>query len=111
MNTTGQTATAIRPFHVEVSDEQIGDLRRRIAATRWPSKELVADRSQGVQLAALQAFDASLQANTASLAAAVQQNTPSGPVTPGASGRPTPPRRGLLQSRSCTARRRPLALR
>ena len=50
--TTGEIATAIRPFHVEVSEEQIGDLRRRIAATRWPSKELVGDRSQGVQLAA-----------------------------------------------------------
>ena len=54
--TTGEIATAIRPFHVEVSDEQIGDLRRRIAATRWPSKELVGDRSQGVQLAAARAL-------------------------------------------------------
>src|SRR6188474_900544 len=54
MSTTVETATAIRPFHVEFSDEQIDDLRRRIAATRWPSKELVDDRSQGVQLATLQ---------------------------------------------------------
>jgi pimeloyl-ACP methyl ester carboxylesterase len=46
--------TEIRPFHVEVPEEQIDDLRQRIAATRWPSKELVADRSQGVQLATLQ---------------------------------------------------------
>jgi pimeloyl-ACP methyl ester carboxylesterase len=46
--------TEIRPFHVEIPEEQIDDLRRRIAATRWPSKELVADRSQGVQLATLQ---------------------------------------------------------
>ena len=46
--------TAIRPFHVDVSDEALEDLRRRIAATRWPSKELVADRSQGVQLATIQ---------------------------------------------------------
>jgi pimeloyl-ACP methyl ester carboxylesterase len=47
---TVETGTEIRPFHVEVSREQIDDLRRRIAATRLPSKELVDDRSQGVQL-------------------------------------------------------------
>src|SRR5580658_6479723 len=46
--------TEIRPFRVDVPDEAIADLRRRIAAVRWPSKELVADRSQGVQLAAVQ---------------------------------------------------------
>ena len=46
----------IRPFHIDISDETLDDLRRRIAATRWPSKELVADRSQGVQLTALQAL-------------------------------------------------------
>jgi len=46
--------TEIRSFRVDMSDEAIADLRRRIAATRWPSKELVADRSQGVQLATLQ---------------------------------------------------------
>ncbi len=46
--------TEIRPFRVDTPDEAIADLRRRIAATRWPSKELVADRSQGVQLATLQ---------------------------------------------------------
>jgi pimeloyl-ACP methyl ester carboxylesterase len=45
--------TEIRPFRVDMPDEAISDLRRRIAATRWPSKELVADRSQGVQLATL----------------------------------------------------------
>jgi len=56
MSTTVETATAIRPFHVDYSDEQIDDLRRRIAATRWPTKELVGDRSQGVQLAAMQAL-------------------------------------------------------
>jgi pimeloyl-ACP methyl ester carboxylesterase len=53
---TVETATAIDPFHVEVHDDQIAELRRRIAATRWPSKELVDDRSQGVQLAALKAL-------------------------------------------------------
>jgi pimeloyl-ACP methyl ester carboxylesterase len=56
MSTSVETATEIRPFHVEFSDEAIDDLRRRIALTRWPSKELVADRSQGVQLATAQAL-------------------------------------------------------
>jgi pimeloyl-ACP methyl ester carboxylesterase len=45
---------AIRPFRVEIPEQALDDLRRRIAATRWPSKELVTDRSQGVQLATLQ---------------------------------------------------------
>src|SRR2546428_13523218 len=53
MSSTIDTAVEIRPFHVEIPEEQIDDLRRRVAATRWPSKELVEDRSQGVQLAAL----------------------------------------------------------
>ena len=44
---------AIRPFRVNIPKEAIDDLRRRIAATRWPTKELVQDRSQGVQLATL----------------------------------------------------------
>ncbi len=44
----------IRPFHVNVSDEALTDLRRRILATRWPDKETVADQSQGAQLARLQ---------------------------------------------------------
>ena len=47
------SGTEIRPFRVDVPDEAIADLRRRIAATRWPSRELVADRSQGVQLATI----------------------------------------------------------
>ena len=46
-------STEIRPFHVEVSEEQLADLRRRIDAARWPSRELVDDRSQGVQLATM----------------------------------------------------------
>ena len=54
MSTTVQTATDIRPFHVDIPEEELAELRRRIAATRWPSKELVEDRSQGVQLATLQ---------------------------------------------------------
>ena len=46
--------TAIRPFKVQVPDAALADLRRRIAETRWPDKETVADRSQGNQLAKLQ---------------------------------------------------------
>jgi pimeloyl-ACP methyl ester carboxylesterase len=53
MNTTVDTAIDIRPFQIEIPERQIDDLRRRIAATRWPSRELVGDRSQGVQLATL----------------------------------------------------------
>jgi pimeloyl-ACP methyl ester carboxylesterase len=51
---TLSSETEIRPFRVDMSDEAIADLRRRLAATRWPSKELVQDGSQGVQLATLQ---------------------------------------------------------
>jgi pimeloyl-ACP methyl ester carboxylesterase len=54
MSSTIESSTEVRPFTVEIRAEQIDDLRRRIAATRWPSRELVADRSQGVQLAAAQ---------------------------------------------------------
>jgi Epoxide hydrolase N terminus len=46
--------TAIRPFRVNVPEADFADLRRRLAATRWPDKETVADQSQGVQLAKLQ---------------------------------------------------------
>jgi len=49
----GATA-AIRPFRVHFPDEALADLKRRVAATRWPDKELVTDQSQGVQLATLQ---------------------------------------------------------
>jgi pimeloyl-ACP methyl ester carboxylesterase len=54
MSSTVETATGIRPFHVDVPQEALDDLRRRIEAARLPSKELVADRSQGVQLATIQ---------------------------------------------------------
>jgi pimeloyl-ACP methyl ester carboxylesterase len=49
-------ATAIRPLTTEIPQADLDDLHARIAAARWPSKELVADRSQGVQLATLQAL-------------------------------------------------------
>jgi hypothetical protein len=50
---TGSDKTAIRPIHVNVPEAGLTALRGRIAATRWPTKELVEDRSQGVQLATL----------------------------------------------------------
>jgi pimeloyl-ACP methyl ester carboxylesterase len=49
-------ATGVRPFRIEVPEEQLAALRIRLGATRWPSRELVADRSQGVQLATMQAL-------------------------------------------------------
>ena len=48
------TADAIRPFRIDVPEEDLVDLRRRLAATRWPDRETVADDSQGVPLATLQ---------------------------------------------------------
>ena len=54
MSTGVETATDIRTFQVEIPEEQIDDLRRRIAATNWPEKETVADQSQGVPLAMIQ---------------------------------------------------------
>jgi pimeloyl-ACP methyl ester carboxylesterase len=51
---TVQTAIDIRPYHVDVPDEALEDLRRRIAATNWPEKETVADQTQGVPLAMTQ---------------------------------------------------------
>jgi pimeloyl-ACP methyl ester carboxylesterase len=50
---TVETATEIRPFQIDIPDDALEDLRRRIEATRLPSKELVEDRSQGVQLATI----------------------------------------------------------
>src|SRR5262245_3070021 len=44
-----ETQSAVRPFRVEVSQAALDDLRSRVLATRWPTKELVDDRSQGVQ--------------------------------------------------------------
>ena len=47
---------AIRHFQVDVPQEELDDLRRRVAAMRWPDRELVDDRRQGVQLATIQAL-------------------------------------------------------
>jgi pimeloyl-ACP methyl ester carboxylesterase len=59
---TGETSSAakkegpdaIRPFHIKVPEAKLADLRRRISATQWPERELLADTSQGVQLATMQ---------------------------------------------------------
>ena len=48
------TSTAIRPFRVDVPQAELAEMRRRIAATKWPERELVPDASQGVQLATMQ---------------------------------------------------------
>ena len=53
---TASTESTVRPFRVEVPQAEIDELRRRINATRWPTRELVTDRSQGVQLAAIQSL-------------------------------------------------------
>ncbi|HYY43895.1 MAG TPA: epoxide hydrolase N-terminal domain-containing protein, partial [Actinomycetota bacterium] len=45
---------AVRPFRIDVPEEDLVELRRRIAATQWPEKETVADESQGVQLTTMQ---------------------------------------------------------
>ncbi len=47
---------AIRPFHVNVPEAELTELRRRINSTKWPERELVADATQGVQLATVQAL-------------------------------------------------------
>jgi len=52
--TTAGADSAVRPFRIEVPQGELDELRRRIDATRWPAGELVTDRSQGVQLAAIQ---------------------------------------------------------
>jgi pimeloyl-ACP methyl ester carboxylesterase len=54
MSSTHETAIDIRPFDVDIPDEALEDLRRRIAATNWPEQETVADESQGVPLAMVQ---------------------------------------------------------
>jgi pimeloyl-ACP methyl ester carboxylesterase len=51
---TASAVTEVHPFRIEVPQQEIDELRRRIVATRWPTRELVADRSQGVQLATMQ---------------------------------------------------------
>src|SRR5882762_6916773 len=50
---TKEDTNAIRPFHINVPEEKLTDLRRRLAATQWPDKETVTDQSQGIQLATM----------------------------------------------------------
>jgi pimeloyl-ACP methyl ester carboxylesterase len=54
MSTTVETPSDIRPFQVDIPDQALEDLRRRVAATNWPEKETVTDQSQGVPLAMIQ---------------------------------------------------------
>lgn len=56
LSTNAQTSEAIRPFHVNVPEQKLVDLKRRILATQWPEQENVKDESQGVQLATMQAL-------------------------------------------------------
>ena len=56
MSSTLETATDIRTFEIDFSEDDLADLRRRIQATRWPDQETVEDQSQGVQLATIQAL-------------------------------------------------------
>ncbi len=56
LSASAQNTDAIRPFQVHVPEEQLVDLKRRIADTRWPEPELVKDASQGVQFATMQAL-------------------------------------------------------
>jgi hypothetical protein len=53
MSSTYETAIEIHPFRVDIPEEDLVDLRRRIAATRWPERETVDDTSQGVRLATI----------------------------------------------------------
>jgi hypothetical protein len=55
-NGTVTNGKAIRPFHIDVPEEDLEDLRRRIETTRWPEKETVDDQSQGPRLAMMQAL-------------------------------------------------------
>jgi pimeloyl-ACP methyl ester carboxylesterase len=54
MSSTVEITSDIRPFQVDIPDEALDDLRRRVAATNWPERETVADQSQGVPLAMIQ---------------------------------------------------------
>jgi len=50
MSAATQASADVRPFQVDIPEEKLDDLRRRIRATRWPSKELAADRSQAMKV-------------------------------------------------------------
>jgi hypothetical protein len=54
MTQATMTGLEVHPFRVDVPEEELVDLRRRVAATRWPDRETVTDQSQGVQLVKIQ---------------------------------------------------------
>src|SRR6266498_3463252 len=54
LGASAQSSDAIRPFHVNVPEKKLVDLKRRIIATQWPEKETVTDQSQGVPLVTMQ---------------------------------------------------------
>ena len=64
VKTEQSAGEAVRPFRADAPEDALVDLRRRINATRWPERETVADASQGVQLATIQALARYWQANT-----------------------------------------------
>ena len=55
MTMTLEAGVDVRPFTIDIPEEDLADLRRRLSAPRYPTRELVGDASQGVQLATLQA--------------------------------------------------------
>lgn len=55
---TGIDGVAIRPFHINVADSELADMRKRIKATRWPDRETVPNATQGIQLAVIQSIAA-----------------------------------------------------
>ena len=55
-NEQASDANAVRPFHVDVPEAELTDLRKRVNATKWPERETVPDASQGIQLATIQAL-------------------------------------------------------
>jgi hypothetical protein len=97
VTTSEQTtnATAIRPFTVDVPQPEIDALRARLAVTRWPDKETVDDRSQGVQLAKLRPLIEYHHSPLASSSSCACTTKPSNPSSVDA---PLPSRsiRGLL---------------
>jgi len=56
LSTEAQTSEAVRPFRVNIPENKLADLKRRILATQWPEQELVKDETQGVQFATMQAL-------------------------------------------------------
>jgi hypothetical protein len=97
VTTSEQTtnATAIRPFTVDVPQPEIDALRARLAATRWPDKKTVDDRSQGVQLAKLRPLVEYHHSPLASSSSCARMTKPSNPSS---ADTPLPSRsiRGLL---------------